>query len=95
MIPNYFEAYTVTNTNISDLTLTAGFIRKMAGWENGVDASKFVNIGDTLGSEAIDGVFYAAALYDGMKDLSLSFWYYHYEDIANVYYGEAAYTAHA
>ena len=50
MIPNYFEAYTVSNNDIEDLTLMAGFINRMAGWENGVDASKFVKISETLGS---------------------------------------------
>jgi len=95
MIPNYFEAYTIRNTDVKDLTMQAGFIHKMAGWENGVDASRFVNIGETLGTDAIDGVFYASALYNGVKDLSLSFWYYYYTDIANVLYTEAAYTLHA
>ena len=95
LIPNYFEAYTLTNTDITALTLTAGYIRKMAGWENGVDSSEFVNIGETLGTDNINGVFYAAGLYDGIKDLSLSLWYYYYADIANIVYAEAGYTAHA
>ena len=95
LLPNYFEAYTLTNTDITELTLTTGLIRKMAGWENGVDNSEFVNIGETLGIDSIDGLFYVAALYDGIKDLSLSLWYYHYADIANIIYAEAGYTAHA
>jgi len=92
MMPNYFEAYTITNTDIDDLTLSAGFIHKMAGWENTVNAQDFVNVGETLGTNHIDGVYYAAAAYDGIKDLSLSLWYYHYNDIANVIYAEAGYA---
>ena len=94
MIPNYFEAYTIRNTDISELTLAAGFIRKMAGWENGVDSSLFVNIGSTLGVEPIDGTLYASILYDGIKDLSLSFWYYYYTNTAEVAYTEMGYTLH-
>jgi hypothetical protein len=92
MMPNYFEAYTITNTDISDLTLTAGLIRKMAGWENGVDSAKFVDVAETLGTDHADGIFYASASYEGIKDLSLSLWYYNYNDIANVIYAEAGYS---
>ncbi|PTB87054.1 hypothetical protein C9925_01970, partial [cyanobacterium G8-9] len=91
IIPNYFEAYTLTNTDVKDLRLSIGHIRKMAGWENGVDASSFVNIGKTFGVDNIEGVYYASAAYDGLKDLSLSFWYYYYTDIARVFYSEIGY----
>lgn len=93
MIPNYFEAYTITNTDIDDLTLTAGLIRKMAGWENAINSADFVNVGETLGtSKESDGIYYASASYEGIKDLSLSLWYYNYNDIANVIYAEAGYS---
>jgi len=93
MMPNYFEAYTVTNTDIDDLTLSAGMIDKMAGWENGVNSPDFVDVGETLGvNDDIDGIFYASAVYEGIKDLSLSLWYYHYSDIADVVYAEAGYS---
>jgi hypothetical protein len=95
MIPNYFEAYTLRNSDVQDLRLSVGFIRKMAGWENGVDASSFVNIGQTLGTDNIEGVYYASASYDAIKDLSLSLWYYHYTDIAMVFYSEIGYEYHA
>ena len=93
MIPNYFEAYTITNNDIDNVTLSAGFIHEMAGWENGVDASKFVNIGETLGTNGVDinGVSYASINYEGIKDLSLALWYYNYNDIANVVYAELGY----
>jgi len=92
MMPNYFEAYTITNTDIDDLTLTAGLINKMAGWENGVNAQQFINVEETLGADDTDGIFYASASYVGIKDLSLSLWYYNYNDIANVIYAEAGYS---
>jgi hypothetical protein len=68
MIPNYFEAYTVTNTDIDDLTLSAGMIRKMAGWENGINSADFINVAETLGTtEELDGIYYASASYEGIK----------------------------
>jgi len=91
MIPNFFQSYTITNTDISNLTLSAGFIERMAGWENSVDASKFVNIGEVLGTEKIDGVYYAGMVYDAVEDLSLNLWYYHYDNIADVFYAEAGF----
>jgi len=95
MMSNYFEAYTLSNTDIQDLTLNVGYIHKMAGWENGVDSSSFVNIGQTLGTDNMDGVYYASASYEAIEDLSLSLWYYHYADIANVLYAEAGYALYA
>jgi len=92
MMPNYFEAYTITNTDIDNLTLSAGFIDKMAGWENGINSPDFVDVGETLGTNKIDGIYYASASYEGIKDLSLSLWYYHYSDIADVVYAEAGYS---
>ena len=92
MMPNYFEAYTIANTDIDNLTLSAGIIDKMAGWENGVNSPDFVDVGETLGVNKIDGIYYASASYEGIKDLSLSLWYYHYNDIADVVYVEAGYS---
>ena len=93
MMPNYFEAYTLTTKEFDNLTLTAGFIDKMAGWENAVNSANFIDVGETLGAgQRIDGIYYASASYEGIKNLSLSLWYYHYSDIANVLYAEMGYT---
>ena len=93
MIPNYFEVYRVTNRDVDDMMLTAGFINRMAGWENAVDSSEFVKVGKTLGAgKKMDGIYYASASYEGIKDLSLSLWYYNYNNVANVIYAEAGYA---
>ncbi len=92
MMPNYFTAYTVSNNDIDGLTLSAGLITQMAGWENGVDSSKFVNIGEVLDTGVdTDGIYYAAATYEGIENLELSLWYYNFDQISNVVYAEAAY----
>ncbi|WP_294959301.1 OprD family outer membrane porin [Sulfurovum sp.] len=93
MIPNYFEAYTLRNNDIEGLTLSAGLITKMAGWENGVDAAKFVKVSETLGAGGgMNGIAYASAIYEGINDLTLSLWYYHYNNVADVLYAEAGYV---
>lgn len=93
MMPNYFEAYTITNKDIDNFTLTAGIIDKMAGWENGVNSADFVDVGETLGTgKNIAGIYYASISYEGFENLSLGLWYYHYSDIANVLYAEFGYT---
>ncbi len=92
MMPNYFEAFTIANTDIDNLTLLAGMIDKMAGWENGINSPDFVDVGKTLGTHKIDSIYYASASYEGIKNLSLSLWYYHYSDIANIIYAEAGYS---
>ncbi len=93
MIPNYFEVYRITNTDVDDLELSAGFINSMAGWENGVDSSKFVKVCQTLDvDQNMKGIYYAAANYEGIRDLSLSLWYYNYHNIGNVIYAEAGYS---
>jgi len=91
MMPNFFTAYTIINNDIEDLTLMAGQIDKMAGEGNGINTPEFVDVGETLGTQKIQGVYYASAAYEGFKDVSLSLWYYHYSDIAEVLYTEVGY----
>ncbi len=93
MIPNYFNAYRIRNNDIEDLTIDAGLINKMAGWENGVDSSKFVNISEALGAdESTNGVYFVAGVYEGIENLSLSLWNYHYDEIATIWYAELGYS---
>ncbi len=92
MMPNYFTAYTITNTDMQGVTLRAGKIEQMAGWENGIDASKFVNVGSSFGAaESNDGIYFASALYAGTEDSVIQAWYYDITDIADLFYLEAAY----
>jgi hypothetical protein len=91
MLPNYFEAYTIVNHDIENLLLNAGIIREMAGWENSVDSKEFVNIGAVFATQDIDGIYYAGAIYNGIKDLSLKLWLYKYQDIANLIYLDLGY----
>jgi len=93
MMPNYFQAYQIENKDIENLTLGAGLITKMAGWENGIDSAEFIDISEVLGVEkSTDGVYFASAIYEGIENLSISAWYYNYDDIADIFYGEIGYN---
>jgi len=93
MMPNYFLAYLLTNSDIEGLTLTLGEIDQMGGWENGFDAKKFVSVEKVLGAdESTHGIYLASAVYEGAENLSLQAWYYDITDIADVVYLEAGYT---
>ena len=92
MMPNYFMAYLLTNTDCEGLTLTLGQVDRMAGWENGVDAKKFVPVEKVLGSdEKTNGIYLASVVYHGLDNLTLQAWYYDIDEIADVIYLEAGY----
>ncbi len=92
MMPNYFLAYMLSNRDIDGLTLRIGKIEQMGGWENGIDASKFVSVEKVLGAdEKTDGIYVASAQYEGIENLSLQAWYYAIDEIADVLYLEAGY----
>ncbi len=92
MMPNYFSGYFLTNGSIENLTLMLGLIDKMAGWENEVDPSKFVNVEKSLGAqEKTDGIYLISALYEE-ETFSIGSWYYDIDEIADVLYLEASYT---
>ena len=91
MMPNYFMAYTLENRSVDGLTLSLGKIEQMAGWENGVDAPKFVNVALSYGSDkSNDGIYYASAIYEVGEEGVAQAWYYKISDIADLFYLEAA-----
>jgi len=93
MMPNMFEAYRIISTAMPRTALEAGYIRKMAGWENGMDAASFERIDRVLGaSQKTDGVAYLSATFEQGENLTLSLWGYRFFDIADIYYAEAGYN---
>ncbi len=86
MIPNTFEAAILVNKDIKDTTIFVGNIQKMAGVDAKV-VDKFTKINDNKNMQAI-GIYY-----EGIKDISLSGWYYRLKDaeIDNIAYLEADY----
>ncbi len=84
MVPNLFEAYTLTNRDLQDTTLIFSHITKMAGVD-APNASKFTKVNGN------DGVQVAGALYEGLTNTTLSGWYYHASDMTDMVYLEGDY----
>ncbi|WP_187648366.1 OprD family outer membrane porin [Nitrosophilus labii] len=86
MIPNFFQGVCFKSYFYKDIEITFAKLDKMAGWENGIDASKFVNISEVIGVEKrTDGMALASIEYEkGYKNISI--WFYKIYDIADDYF---------
>ncbi len=86
MVPNLFEAYLVNYQLTEQVAVGAGFIRAMAGWENGGDQSHFIGVGDALGGDGNSAWVSWATFEDAA--INASVWYYKVPDHLQILYGE-------
>lgn len=84
MIPNRFGAITVINKDIDYTTITFGHIRSWSG----VDSDEPHAFTKMNGN---DGVQVFGVAYEGIKDIILSGWYYHGNDLMDIGYAQASY----
>jgi len=91
MVPNRFEAYQLNYGVNENIDLGFAYVTKMSGWENGIDQSDFVDVGEAYGADNGDA-YVAWAAYE-QNGLALQSWAYSLEDIANIFYAEAIYGA--
>ena len=91
MVPNRFEAYQLNYGVNENIDLGFAYVTKMSGWENGIDQSDFVDVGEAYGADNGDA-YVAWATYE-QDDLALQAWGYNLEDIVNIFYAEAIYGA--
>jgi hypothetical protein len=92
MMPNYFQAVMITNKALRPWKLSIGKVDKMAGWENGIDTSRFIEIEKVAGSpQNSDGLYLLSAIYDGIDDITLQGWYYYLPNLYDIFYVEMAY----
>ena len=101
IIPNLFEAYIFTNSDISDTKITLGHVTKMAGWDSlANDITKFVPMTQAAGitfsqngvAQYNKGVSLASIVYSGIEGTVLEAWYYRAHDLVNIYYVEGTHT---
>lgn len=102
MIPNLFEAAVVINTDLPDTTLIGAYVARMAGWDSSSNRSaktQFQSMSrSALGTLADvnnigdEGVYAAAIVYGGIKNLTLQGWYYHAVDVLDAPYLQADYA---
>jgi len=91
MMPNYFQAFVIKNRVFQNLELTAAKVDKMAGWENGLDSAKFIDLEKVAGSDKnSDGLYMLSAVYDGIEDFKFQIWYYYLSDLYDIIYLEIA-----
>jgi hypothetical protein len=83
MIPNLFEAYVLSNTDIADTTLIAAKVNKWSGVDTDA-AEKWHRVGGE------DGTVMLAAIYGGIENVELSAWYYDVDAVAKITYLEAS-----
>ncbi|SFP79239.1 OprD family outer membrane porin [Hydrogenimonas thermophila] len=89
MMPNYFQAFVIKNSDFKNLELTVAKVDKMAGWENGLDSSKFIDIEKVAGSDKnSDGLYMLSAVYNGIEDFNFQAWYYYLRDLYDIIYLE-------
>ncbi|MDQ7091228.1 MAG: OprD family outer membrane porin [Methylococcales bacterium] len=86
MVANLFEAYLVDYHFIENLYGGAGFIREASGWENGVNASHFISIGEALGGKQ-SGAWVSWLSYE-QAFLTGNAWFYLIPDHLVMTYGE-------
>jgi hypothetical protein len=86
MVPNTFQGFLLSNTDISGTTIYLTHLDKWAG----VDADipeRFQEMNDD------DGISAVGAIYEGIEQLALQGWYYLGGDLFNLLYLEAIYEA--
>ena len=85
MVPNLFEAYTLTTTALPDTTLMVSHITKWSGVDAPV-VERFTSINPGHGLQTL------GAIYEGFTDTTLSAWYYHADNMVDVLYLEGSYS---
>lgn len=91
MIPNLFEAYVLSNTDIENLTLIAAQVEKMSGVDTGIP-EKFIDMTEQItGITTGSGTTMLAAIYTPIEDAEFSAWYYDVDDLTKITYLEGSY----
>ncbi len=91
LVPNFFEGVWYEK-RWEELRIEAGYLRKMAGWENGVTPRKFVRLNEVFGaSQKSDGLVYGAMSYE-RDGAAAALWLYHIDEMADDIYAELSYV---
>ncbi|ASP48356.1 outer membrane porin, OprD family [Cognaticolwellia beringensis] len=83
MVPNTFLGVLVTNADITDTTIYAAHLAKSSG-VNSRKPEDFTSINRN------DGVNILGVVYQGFENIALQTWYYNANDLADLFYVEAA-----
>ena len=84
MVPNTFEAYTLMNQDIKDISIIYSYVRSMSG----VDAAFPEKFSDINGGS---GMHLIGLNYEAIENVALSGWFYHIPHYAKLSYLDAGY----
>ncbi len=90
MLPDGYEAALATYSGIDKTTLTAGYIKRWAGYDSGADISKFKKVAEESHGEALFGV-----INESIDDLMVQGWFYSIDKKADTFYTDASYNVKA
>ena len=92
MLPNTFEAAMAMYSGIEKTTLTAGFIKRWAGYDSprghNDSINEFKKFGETHKS---DGVYLLGITNESIGNLALQGWFYSIDEVTDVIYADATY----
>jgi hypothetical protein len=86
MVANSFEAFTLSNHTLTDMTITYLYLKSMSG----VDAAIPEDFSAINGGSGVHAV---GMLYEALEDISYTAWIYHLPHIASYWYGETRYSS--
>lgn len=90
MLPNSYEAALATYSGIDKTTLTAGYIKRWAGYDSGADISKFKKVAEESHGAAMFGI-----KNESIEDLTVQGWYYSIDKLTDALYVDAVYNMKA
>lgn len=90
ILPNGYEAAMATYKGIEKTILTAGYIKRWAGYDSGADISKFKKVAEESHGAAMFGI-----RNEGMDNVVVQGWYYSIDKMANISYADAVYNMKA
>ncbi len=93
MLPNTFEGIMSTYSGINKTTLTAGFLRRWAGYDSpsgdNDSINEFKKFGETHDS---NGAYLLGITNESIDNVALQGWVYSIDKVANIAYTDALYT---
>jgi hypothetical protein len=93
MLPNTFEGIMSTYSGIDKTTLTAGFLRRWAGYDSPMGHNDSINEFKKFAeNHESNGVYLLGATNESIENLALQGWVYSIDKVTNIAYTDALYT---
>lgn len=91
VIKDFFEAVNFSTLIVPKTKLSALYIKRNSGMDNGAKKSDFVSMSKTLGTSYDEGMAVFGLENNSIKDLTLQAWYYDSIKLVDMFYYDASY----